>query len=259
MPIFAVITVATYNCRLKSRSNFSFDGVLNHVFSTIAGGDLQVKAKIFISFFQVVGTLEDVYGIQIIDDNMKAFGSTSSSYSVSISLLLHSCTQAAALDQWDNDDDEDESDDGDRRSNHKRSRSDHDISGSSSSRKKQKASAFFDDEADDNEDNEEEYETHHDPHDHVLRHYTQTDNARENMDDEAREMIDRQNRRRQQLSRLSTEDDVEAITKEIERRHQLESRRVDRAVLQDDDGGAPSIVAVVKIRPIMAVWSLEIQ
>ena len=96
--------------------------------------------------------------------------------------------------------------------------------------------SFFDEEAeasDDDEGQEEEYGTHHDPHDKVKKHYTDDDIRRENMDKEALEIIDRQNRRRNHVSTFTTEESAEDIARQIEMRHRMASRRVDRAVLDD--------------------------
>jgi hypothetical protein len=96
--------------------------------------------------------------------------------------------------------------------------------------------SFFDEEAeasDGDEEEEEEYGTHHDPHDRVKKAYTQEDIRRENMDDEALAIINRQNRRRNHLAKFSQEDDVEDVARQIEERHRMASRRVDRTVLDD--------------------------
>jgi transcription elongation factor SPT5 len=131
--------------------------------------------------------------------------------------------------------DEEEDDDDEPEPSSKRSRSDGDKDPSTSKSKRPKPS-FFDEEAeasDDDEGEEEEYGTHHDPHDKVKKHYTDDDIRRENMDREAMEIIERQNRRRNHLSTFTTDDSAEDIARQIEMRHRLNSRRVDRTVLDD--------------------------
>jgi len=158
-------------------------------------------------------------------------------------------TANAKLSSSDDESDDDEEDEVNETSN-KRSRAD---DGDKPKPKKTKpSSSFFDEEAqasDDDEEDEEEYGTHHDPHDKVKKHYSQEDIRRENMDDEALEIINRQNRRRMHLSKFTTEDDVEDIARQIEERHKMESRRVDRAVLDDAsiaDGGNQNLSAVTQ-------------
>lgn len=124
----------------------------------------------------------------------------------------------------------DDSSDDDAPISTKRSRTSADIAPKS---KKPKPS-FFDEEAeasDGDDEEEEEYGTHHDPHDRVKKAYTQEDIRRENMDDEALAIINRQNRRRNHLAKFSQEDDVEDVARQIEERHRMASRRVDRTVL----------------------------
>ena len=102
------------------------------------------------------------------------------------------------------------------------------------------------DEDDDEDDDEEE-----DPHDTVKKHYTAEDIRRENMDEETRELMRMQDKRRQQ-SRLFNFNDyndnennnndprrggrdysVEDVAREIEERHRMASRRVDRSYLEE--------------------------
>ncbi len=159
----------------------------------------------------------------------------------------------------DNDHDRSDSEDGEpsrfKSSSNKRSRPDDPKSKSSSSsnKKSKPSSSFFDEEAeasDDDEAEEEEYGTHHDPHDKVKKHYTDEDIRRENMDREAQEMIDRQNRRRQHINKFTAEESAEEIARQIEMRHRMASRRVDRAVLDDasvmDGVGGQNLSAVTQ-------------
>ncbi len=111
------------------------------------------------------------------------------------------------------------------------------------------ASSFFDEEAEDDGDedeDEEPYGTHHDPHDRVKKHYTEDDVRRENMDQDALDIIARQNRRRMQERMLTGETDVEEVARQLEERHRMQSRRVDRTIM--DDGsvaeGNPNLSAV---------------
>mmetsp|Transcript_15429 Transcript_15429/g.29098 ORF Transcript_15429/g.29098 Transcript_15429/m.29098 type:complete len:1091 (-) Transcript_15429:67-3339(-) len=149
----------------------------------------------------------------------------------------------------DNDDDEEEEneDDYNEKSN-KRARS-NDREGRSKSKKAKPS--FFDEEAeasDDDEEEEDEYGTHRDPHDRVKKFYTEDDIRRENMDEEVLAIINRQNRRRNQLAKFTREDDVEDIARQIEERHRMASRRIDRTVLDDSSmvDGNQNISAVTQ-------------
>lgn len=138
----------------------------------------------------------------------------------------------------DEDDDEDEEDDNDDdRPNRKRG-----ADGSGGKKKKKKKSSslnFFDEEAEDagSEDEDEPYGTHYDPHDVVKKHYTEEDIMRENLDDDTRDLIRRQDERRAQLSAQFTADvdddetSVADIARGIENRHRMQNRTVDRRFL----------------------------
>ena len=155
-----------------------------------------------------------------------------------------------------NDSSDDEEDDEDDEpappSKNKRSRNthqdDYDDDDDGHRKKKKIASNFFDEEAEDDgdEEDEEEYGTHYDPHDTVKKHYTEDDVRRENMDQEALDIIARQNRRRQQERMLTGETDVEEVARQLEERHRMQSRKVDRTII--DDGsiaeGNPNLSAV---------------
>jgi transcription elongation factor SPT5 len=122
-------------------------------------------------------------------------------------------------------------------------RSDDEKATSKVSKKARSARSFFDEEAeasdddeeedDDDDDNDDEFGTRRDPNDRVKKVYTQEDIRRENMDEEALEIINRQNKRRQQLLKFTGEEDIADVAKRIEERHKMESRKVDRAVLDD--------------------------
>ena len=118
----------------------------------------------------------------------------------------------------DDDDDSDDDDDDDESTNHNRKKK----------KKKTIASTFFDDEAED-----EEYGTHHDPHDRVKKHYTEEDMRRENMDQDALDIIARQNRRRMGERMLTRDTDVAEVARQLEERHRMQSRRVDRAIMDE--------------------------
>jgi len=103
---------------------------------------------------------------------------------------------------------------------------------------KTKGSNFFDEEAEDCDEEPEEDGTHHDPHDVVKHHYTKEDRARENMDDETREIIRQQNERRNQTPTFSGDMDVANVTQQLEGRYATESRVVDpRSYDQSKSGG----------------------
>jgi AAA ATPase containing von Willebrand factor type A (vWA) domain len=150
-------------------------------------------------------------------------------------------------DDGEEEEEEDGNEDDYNDKSHKRSRS------NDRGRPKSKKSkpSFFDEEAeasDDDEEEEDEYGAHHDPHDRVKKFYTEDDIRRENMDEEALAIINRQNRRRNQLAKFTREDDVEDIARQIEERHRMASRRIDRTVLDDSSmvDGTQNISAVTQ-------------
>lgn len=108
-----------------------------------------------------------------------------------------------------------------------------------SSKKRSKASAFFDEEAeaeDDDEDDDEPFGTHRDPHDVVKKHYSEEDIRREQMDEEALAIIRQQDRRRAMAGQMRFGPDVDDISvaevaRDIEIRHKMQRRTVDRSVL----------------------------
>jgi transcription elongation factor SPT5 len=76
------------------------------------------------------------------------------------------------------------------------------------------------------------YGTHHDPDDVVRKHYTAEDIRKEQMDEELREMIARQDRRRAQAGfSFGEERSVAEMAKEIEDRHRMSRTAVDRRML----------------------------
>lgn len=91
-------------------------------------------------------------------------------------------------------------------------------SGASPQRKKYKASSFFDMEAEasDDDDDEEDY----------------NDKDGEHMDEEAKELIRQQDRRRAASGRFG-ERSVAEISRDIEKRHRMQNRLVDRTALVD--------------------------
>jgi transcription elongation factor SPT5 len=167
----------------------------------------------------------------------------------------------ANLSSSDDDSDDDDEDDNEAARNkankRSRSRNDNDNVDDDGNRgglkkkpKKNVASSFFDEEAEDDGDEEEEepYGTHHDPHDRVKKHYTDDDVRRENMDQEALEIIERQNRRRQRERMLTGETDVAEVARQLEERHRMQSRRVERNIMDDESvvpgDGNPNLSAV---------------
>ena len=125
---------------------------------------------------------------------------------------------------------------------------------SNNNKSKKAKQSFIDEEAEASDDDsieEEDYGTHHDPHDRVKKIYTQEDIRRENMDDEALAIINRQNRRRNHLAQFAAEDDAEDVARQIEERHRMASHRVDidRRGIEDasmdiNDGGNQHLSAV---------------
>jgi len=157
----------------------------------------------------------------------------------------------SSSEEEDSDDNESDDDDNDNapsktststsnnNNNKRKNNNNNNNSNSKQGHKSKKAKpSFIDEEAEASDDDsieEEDYGTHHDPHDRVKKHYTQEDIRRENMDDEALAIINRQNRRRNHLAQFGTEDDAEDIARQIEERHRMAHHRVDRRVLEDAD------------------------
>ena len=150
----------------------------------------------------------------------------------------------------DDDDDEDEDEDDDDEEEEEVESKKRKTSGGGGAKKRTKTSSFFDEEAeaseDDDEDEEDDaYGAHKDPHDVVKKHYTEEDIRREQMDEEAQELIRLQDRRRAQAGRFGSSDkSVAELAREIEDRHRMQRRTVDRSVLDrgpsavvDDIGG----------------------
>jgi len=140
-------------------------------------------------------------------------------------------------EEQDDEEEEDEEETPSRNTNQRSKRSHPKSNSNKKSKKKTRlATDFFDEEAeasDEDEEDEEAYGTHHDPHDIVKKHYTEDDIRREHMDAEAKEIIERQNKRRQNGSLFSESMDAAEIAREIEERHAMDRKRVSRSVLQD--------------------------
>jgi transcription elongation factor SPT5 len=111
--------------------------------------------------------------------------------------------------------------------------------------------SFFDEEAlsdgDENDGEDEAYGTHHDPEDRVKRHYTQEDIRREQLDDDAREIMRMQDRRRQQAGFHDFEEmSAQEMARQIEMRHRMTRRTVNRNNIDDEGpGGAESQFSAV--------------
>jgi transcription elongation factor SPT5 len=126
--------------------------------------------------------------------------------------------------------------------------------------KRPKMSSFFDEEAEDDDEeegDEEAYGTHHDPDDIVRKHYTEEDVRKEQMDEDAREIMRQQDLRRAKAgySYGPQERSVQDISRDIENRHRMQSRQVDRSVLDrgaaarrgldEDAPGGPEVYTAV--------------
>ena len=151
-------------------------------------------------------------------------------------------------------DDDEEEEKEEKASSKKRSR---DSSDGGAPRKKSTAAkaarnAFFDEEAEASDDDDEDEEAdgegfdradEDDPHDRVKKHYTQEDIRREQMDEEAEELIKLQDRRRKQAggARDLRDADVAQIAQDIEARHRMQRRTVDRSVLDMGGGGGGGV------------------
>lgn len=161
----------------------------------------------------------------------------------------------------DDDDEEEEDDDDDdeeEEESPKEKKRKKDADSGGPTKKKTKATSFIDEEAEasgseeEDEDDEEAYGTHKDPNDVVRKHYTEEDIRREQMDEEQKEMIRRQDRRRAQAGHgFGTGDpnerSVADMARDIEERHRMQRRTVDRTILDrpirneglEDVGGGP--------------------
>jgi transcription elongation factor SPT5 len=167
-------------------------------------------------------------------------------------------------DDEEDDDDDDEEEEEEEEDTRKRKKG----GDNAKSSKRSKMSSFFDEEAeDDDEDDDEEevYGTHHDPDDVVRKHYSKDEIRREQMDEEARELIRQQDRRRAQAGfrfGRDEEDDPQAkeksvqdLARDIEERHRMQRRTVgpsmsehpQRASNVDDEEqvGGPEVYSAV--------------
>jgi transcription elongation factor SPT5 len=163
-------------------------------------------------------------------------------------------------DDDDDDDDDDEDDEEEEEADTRKRKKDGGGGGKKS--KRSKTSSFFDEEAeddDDEEDDEEAYGTHHDADDVVRKHYSAEDIRKEQMDEEAREIMRQQDRRRAQAGHRFGSDDrdhersVQDMARDIEERHKMSRRQVDRSVLdrrvrpeeEEDAPGGPEVYTAV--------------
>lgn len=163
-------------------------------------------------------------------------------------------------DDEEEDDEEEEEEEEEEKNTRKRKKN----TGGGKKSKRPKAASFFDEEAaDDDDEDDEPYGTHRDPDDVVRKHYTEEDIRKEQMDEEAQELIKQQDRRRALAGYRfgghdSHEDDqsVQDMAREIEKRHRMSRRQVDRSVLdrhvrtrvdeEDDDvPGGPEVYTAV--------------
>jgi transcription elongation factor SPT5 len=153
-------------------------------------------------------------------------------------------------DDEDEDDDEEDDDDEEEEEEEEDTRKRKKGGDTAKSSKRAKMSSFFDEEAEDDdeeEDEEEVYGTHHDPDDIVRKHYSEDDIRREQMDEEAREIMRQQDRRRAQAGNRfgrDEEDDprakersVQDLARDIEDRHRMQRRTVDRSMLDHPQRG----------------------
>jgi transcription elongation factor SPT5 len=86
----------------------------------------------------------------------------------------------------------------------------------------------------------QQYGAHHDPDDVVRKHYTEEDIRKEQMDDEALELMRQQDRRRAQAgNRFVQERSVEEMAQEIEDRHRMSRTTADRRLGSSQRRQAP--------------------
>jgi transcription elongation factor SPT5 len=147
--------------------------------------------------------------------------------------------------------DEDEEEEDDEEENEAQSKKRKASSSNAKQKKRSKASSFFDEEAeaseDDEEDEDEPYGTHHDPDDVVKKHYTEEDIRREQMEEAALEIMRQQDRRRAQAGG-SFERTAEEMAEEIENRHRMQRRPMNRTAYLDqvdDETGRPEFSPAV--------------
>jgi len=158
----------------------------------------------------------------------------------------------AKLSSSEDDDDDEEDDEEEEEKFRKRKASGKSVG---NERKRPKASTFFDEEAeasedDDEDDDDEPYGTHKDPHDVVKKHYTEEDIRREQMEEAALEIMRQQDRRRAQAGGRfgDTERSVAEMAQEIEDRHRMQRRTVNRTDYLDqvnEDTGGPEYTPAV--------------
>lgn len=111
-------------------------------------------------------------------------------------------------------------------------------------KKRRTATTFFDEEAEASDDEDEDESGDEDPHDRVKKHYTEEDIRREQLDEEAQEIIRQQDRRRAQAGgNRFGETSIADMAREIEDRHRMTSRKVDR-VDEEETYGEVSYTAV---------------
>lgn len=133
---------------------------------------------------------------------------------------------------------------------------------SASSSKRLKATSFFDMEAEASDDDEDD------------EHYSSRNKDREEMDEEAKQLIKQQDRRRAQAGSSFAERSVQDISRDIEQRHRMQHRTIDRSRLMmerpivpmragrghadddddDDDmgrGGGPEVYSAVAQQSLM--------
>jgi transcription elongation factor SPT5 len=159
----------------------------------------------------------------------------------------------SSSEEEEEDDDEEEEEEDEEDNKRKKRKASGGASGGNE-KKRPKASSFFDEEAeaseDDDEDDDEPYGTHKDPHDVVKKHYTEEDIRREQMEETALEIIRQQDRRRAQAGGRfgESERSVAEMAQEIEDRHRMQRRTVDRTTYldQEDAGGAEFTPAVAQ-------------
>lgn len=146
-------------------------------------------------------------------------------------------------DSEDDSDDDDDSEEDDEELKGKKRKADKQSSKKKSQKKpKIKAKSFFDEEAEDAgesdlDEDEEVYGSHYDPHDRVKKHYTEDDIRREHLDPEAEEAMRKQDQRRRQEGRLDfTQLSAADMAREIEQRHRMRRRIVDRNIVEEELG-----------------------
>jgi len=129
--------------------------------------------------------------------------------------------------------------------------------------KKPKRASFFDEEAEDaaSDGEEEVYGDYNDPNDRILKHYTEEDIQRENMDEEAQAIMAQQDKRRKNASFFNADMSGHEVAEMVKHRYDMARKVVDRRALDEIEdrgagGGAYNAVSQQSLVPSVSDPSL---